>query len=96
MGPGRHEHHAHGGEEQEGIVLAQVLAVILQVLAGDEHRQGGPQDEDQVKEEGEVIQVDHAGEIGAGAAPEADGLVGRHRQARQGEFREEGPPPFGS
>ena len=95
MGAGGHDHHAHGGEEQERVVLRQVFVVVLQVLERDEHGERGAQDKDQVEDQGEVVHIDHAGKVQALMAPEEDGLKGGYRQAQERQDGGGGAVPLG-
>ena len=89
MGAGRHEEHARGGKEQQGVIFAQVLTELLQVVGRQENRERGPQQDDHVKVEGKVVEVHHAGKIGTRVAPQAVRLPGGHGQGGQRDYRED-------
>ncbi len=43
-----HEHHSHGGEKQQGVILPQIRFLNLQIFHGKENDDGRGQDDDQL------------------------------------------------
>ena len=68
-----HDDHAHGREEHEDVELPRLLAAPAQVVHGQqEHEPGGVAD-DEVEEEGEIVEDDHAAEGRDVGAPQEHG-----------------------
>src|SRR5208282_5190878 len=87
-----HEHHPHGGEKQQGVILAHVRFLNLQVFHGEENDQGGGQHDDRFGYDSEGVKGKAAvkSQIGGSAwaemlNPEDAQLQERKTQPDQGQ-----------
>ena len=83
-----HEAHPHGGEEQQAIVFAVIYAFAHQVLTGREDRKPRDDQEQEVEEDAEGIDNDHAIVIFPFRGKEQDIARQGGEDADEGEGRE--------
>ena len=74
VGARHHEHHSHGGEKQQGVILPQVRFLNLQVFHGEENDDGRGQDNDHFGDHGKGIEGKTAVESQIGRCAEAEML----------------------
>ena len=66
LAAGRHQHRAGGGEQHQGVILAVVDALLLNVALGQQDGQRGDDQQDELKHQREIIGDDRAVERRSG------------------------------